>query len=165
MGFGTYMRWDGWLAAAAGAALCAFGIAAGHEPPLDAVFGGLIMLCGTGIFMVVRHGAPFRQPGSWFTAKPLATATDALPPCRPRRLVVWMLGETAAFGILAVGLSYLTGFWITYMDVGVWAMATGAIKIGPAATMIAANEAREGITYRVARRPLRGLVELTGDRD
>ena len=67
-----------------------------------------------------------------------------------------------AFTILTVGLSYLTNFWLTYVDFGVWAMAIGAIKIGPAATAIERNETRAGTTYRVARRPLRGLVELTG---
>lgn len=165
MYFGEYMRLDGWLAAATGAALCAFGLIEGHQPPADAAFGGVIMLVGTGVFMVIRHGAPFRRPGAWFTAKPIATATNALPPCRRRRIVAWMLGETAAFALMAVGLSYLTGFWLTYMDLGVWAIAIGAIKVGPATAIIAESEAHQGTTYRVARRPLRGLVRLTAVRD
>lgn len=41
--------------------------------------------------------------------------------------------------------------------------AVGAIKVGPAAAAISAHEQRRGATYRVARRPLRGTVELVRD--
>ena len=40
------------------------------------------MLAGTGVLMAVRHGAPFRRPGAWFTAKPLATARPTERPPR-----------------------------------------------------------------------------------
>lgn len=64
--------------------------------------------------------------------------------------------------MLTVGLSYLTSFWLTYVDFGVWAVAIGVVKIGPAAAAIEQQEARVGTSYRVARRPLHGLVEVTG---
>jgi hypothetical protein len=50
------------------------------------------------------------------------------------------------------------------MDFSVWAGAIGAIKVGPAAGAIAQHELRPRTTYRVARRPVRGLIRLTGSR-
>ena len=72
------------------------------------------------------------------------------------------MNGASAFTILTVGLSYLTSFWLTYVDFGIWAVAIGVIKAGPATAAIGQYEARAGTTYRVARRPLRGLVELAG---
>ena len=162
MSFRDYIRLDGWVAIGAGVGLCLFGLANGHQGAADAAFSGAIMLAGTGVFMMVRHRAPFRRPGAWFTAKPIAAAAADLTACRRRSLLVWLLAEMAAFAVLTVGLSYLSGFWLTYVDFGVWAVAIGVIKIGPASAAIAEHEARAGTTYRVARRPLRGLVQLTG---
>lgn len=119
------------------------------------------MLAGTGVFMMVRHRAPLRRPGTWFTAKPIAAALGDRAACSRRRLIAWLMSEMTAFTAITVGLSYLTGFWLTYVDFGVWAMAIGVIKIGPAAAAIGRHEALAGTSYRVARRPLRGLVELT----
>ncbi len=161
MSFHEYMRWDGWLAVVVGAGLYVFGLANGHQGAIDAAFSGAITFAGTGVFMAVRHRAPFCRPGAWFTARPLAEAT-AHRAARPRRsLLAGLLGETAAFTALTLGLSYLSAFWLTYMDAGVWMVAIGVVKIGPAATLVARHEARAGATYRVARRPLRGLVKLT----
>jgi len=74
------------------------------------------------------------------------------------------VGDAAALMGVAIGFSYLSGSWLTYMDMGVWALATGAIKVGPGATAIAQYEASAGTSYRVARRPVRGVVELTETR-
>ncbi|HEY5247946.1 MAG TPA: hypothetical protein VIJ15_05760 [Dermatophilaceae bacterium] len=52
---------------------------------------------------------------------------------------------------------------LTYMDFGVWAVTVGSIKFWPSAAVIARRELRTGATYRVTRRPLRGLVELAID--
>jgi hypothetical protein len=46
------------------------------------------------------------------------------------------------------------------MDFGVWAMAIGAIKTGPATRAIAQHETRCATVYGVARRPAIGLVRL-----
>ena len=73
------------------------------------------------------------------------------------------LTQTAAATAVVVGGSVLTGFWLTYMDFAVWAMAVGAIEVGPAAAAIAEHEACSGATYRVARRPIRGVVDLVHD--
>lgn len=69
----------------------------------------------------------------------------------------------SAFTIFTVGLSYLTGFWLTYMDFGVWAIAIGVIKVGPATAAIRRHEAQSATTYHVARRPARDRLELTVD--
>lgn len=37
-------------------------------------------------------------------------------------------------------LSHLTGYWLTYMDLGVWSVVTGLIKIGPATVLLATRE-------------------------
>lgn len=161
MSFRDYMRLDGEVAIAVGLALYAFGLFAGHQGAVDAVTSGIVMVVGTGVFMVVRHKVPFREPAAWFTSKPLASADGELAACPRRGLLARLLLDTVAFAVLTVGLSFLTGFWLTYMDFGVWAVAIGAIKVGPAATAIAQHEALSGTTYRVARRPLRGLVRLT----
>ncbi len=161
MTFRDYMRWDGCVAILLGAALCVFGVANGHQGAADAAFSGTIMLAGTGVFMMVRHRAPLRRPSTWFTAKPIAAALDDRAACSRRTLIARLLSEMTAFTILTIGLSYLTNFWLTYVDFGVWAVAIGVIKIGPAAAAIGQHEARAGTSYRVARRPLRGLVELS----
>ncbi|HET8758485.1 MAG TPA: hypothetical protein VFM58_20865 [Solirubrobacteraceae bacterium] len=162
MSFREYMRWEGYVAVLVGGALCVFGLANGHQGAADAAVSGTMMLAGTGVFMMVRHRAPFRRPGTWFTAKPMAAAIHDRAPCSRRSLLAWLLAEVTAFTILTVGLSYLTSFWLTYVDFGIWAVAIGVIKIGPATAAIGQYEARAGTTYRVARRPLRGLVELAG---
>jgi hypothetical protein len=160
MSFRAYMRCEGWVAIAVGASLYAFGLVEGHQGPADAVLSGVMMIAGTGIFMVARHGVPFREPAAWFTYKPLASAAQNAATWPRRSLLIWLLGETAAFAVLTVALSFLTGFWLTFMDFGVWAMAIGGIKVGPAAAAIAQHEACNGVSYHVARRRVRGLVEL-----
>jgi hypothetical protein len=154
------MRWDGWVAIAIGAGLCGHGFAQEAQGPADAVVSGVMMLAGTGAFMAVRHGASFREPGAWFTSRPIALAESDLLPCSRRSLVAWMLGETAVMAVVTVGLSIVTRQWLTYADFGVWAIAIGAIKAGPAATAIRRHEADSGTTYRVARRPFRGPVDI-----
>jgi hypothetical protein len=161
MSFREYMRWDGAAAIVAGFALYVFGLVHGDQGPLDAAVSGALTLAGTGAFMAVRHRTPFRRPGAWFTAKPLAGATADRAPVSRRSLVAPLLAGAAVSAALTLALSFLTGFWLTYMDAGAWAIAIGAIRIGPAATAIAQHEARTGATLRVARRPLGGLVELT----
>jgi hypothetical protein len=163
MTFLEYMRWDGFVALASGAALLAMGLAEGAQGPVDAVSSGIMMLIGTSVFVVVRHRVPFRSPGAWFTATPLAGAGDGRAPSSRGHVMLRLLGETMLLGAVAVGLSKLTNSWLTYMDCGVWAMAIGVIKIGPAATAIARHEASTGTSYRVARRRVRGLVELTAE--
>ena len=163
MSFRAYMRLDGWVAIAAGTSLCVLGLSQGHEAAGDAAAGGAIMLLGTGLFMVVWRRVPLRRPGGWFTAKPLARAGAGEVACSRRRLVHGVGAQALAFGGTAVGLSYITGFWLTYMDMGVWAVAIGIVKAGPATAAIARREARSGVTYRVARRPLRGRVKVTGE--
>jgi hypothetical protein len=117
-------------------------------------------IAGTGIYVVVRHGVPFREPAAWFTSRPLASAAQRAATWPRRSLLIWLVGETAAFAVLTAALSFLTGFWLTYMDFGVWAIAIGGIKVGPAAAAIAQHQASDGVRYRVARRPVRGLVQL-----
>lgn len=163
MTFREYLRWEGWVAVVVGASLYAFGLASGHQGPVEAALSGGVITVGTGVFMVVRHGVPFRIPGAWFTSKPLASVMQDVAPCRRSSLLLSLLGEMAVATAATVGLSFLTGFWLTYRDFGVWAVVIGTIKIGPASTAIARHEARSGTTYRVAGRPLRGLVRLVGD--
>ncbi len=160
MSFRAYLRWDGSLAIAVGIALLALGLANHHQGPLDATLSGLLSVAGTGIFMAVRHRAPLRRPGAWFTAKSLASAAPDGPARRRRSLLVVTLAETAASAAMTVGLSHLTHFWLTYTDFGVWALMIGVIKIGPSVAVITRYEARSGVTYRVARRPVTGAVEL-----
>ncbi len=161
MTFRQYMRWDGYVALASGAALLAIGLAEGAQGAVDAVSSGVMMVAGTSVFMVLRHRVPFRSPGAWFTSRPLASAGDASAPPDRGRVMLRLLGEAVLIGAVAVALSKLTNSWLTYMDCGVWAMAIGAIKVGPATAAIARHEARTGTSYRVARRRMRGLVELT----
>lgn len=148
---------------AAGMSLFGFGVLEGHQGPFDAVLSGLVMIAGTGVFMVVRQKLPFRKLGLWYTAIPLASAEEGLAPCRSRWLIVRLAAGMVGFSVLAVGLSFLTGFWLTYMDLGVWAITIGAVKAGPGAAAIAASEASSGTRYRVVRRRLRGQVTLTAD--
>jgi hypothetical protein len=161
LSFRAYMRLDGWVAIAAGALLCVLGLSQGRQAAGDAVGGGMLMILGTGAFMVVWHRVPFRRPGGWFTVKPLARAGADETACSRRRLMLGVAAKAIAFGGMAVGLSYLTQFWLTYVDVGVWAVAIGIIKIGPATAAITRHESQSGVTYRVVRRPLRGLVKVT----
>lgn len=160
MSFRGYLQWNGWVAIVVGAGLFAVGLVEGREGLADSVMSGAIMVAGTGVFMRVRHRVPFRQPRAWFTTPPLAAAAHDLPVCSHRRLVLLLFAQTAAATLVVVGGSVLTGFWLTYMDFAVWAMAVGVIKVGPAAAAIAEHEARCGATYRVARRPIRGVVGL-----
>jgi hypothetical protein len=161
MSFRDYLRWEGAIAIVGGASLFLFGLRAGHQGALDAAFSGIVMLAGTSVFMLVRHSAPLREPGTWFTAKPLATANGALAACPRGRLLLALALETVIGVVAVVALSYATRFWLTYMDCGVWAIAIGAIKAGPAAGAVERHERRAGRNYQVARRPVRGLVELT----
>lgn len=160
MSFRTYLRWDGWVAIVVGWSLCVLGLLEGHhQGPVDAVLSRIVMIAGTGIFIVARHGATSREPGSWFTATPLAglrptPGVNSSPPGRHGR----RRGRPA--GAASVAVSFLSGFWLTCADFGVWAVAIGSIKIGPATAAIARHEARSGATYLVARRPRRGLVTL-----
>jgi hypothetical protein len=158
--FRGYLLWDGWVAIVVGTGLFALGLVEGRQGLADAAVSGAILIAGTGVFMRVRHRVPFREPRAWFTAPPLAAAGHDLPICSHRRLLLVLLAQTAAATLVVVGGSLLTGFWLTYMDFAVWAMAVGAIKVGPAAAAIAEHEARHGTSYRVARRPIRGVVAL-----
>jgi hypothetical protein len=159
--FRRYLYWEGALAMALGAAMLVFGLSKGHETPGDAVIGGCIMVAGTGLFMTVRHKVRFAEPAAWFTSKPMAGARDLAQLCSRRRLWMTAGADSIGFAAAAVGLSYLTGFWLTYMDMGVWALVIGAVKLGPSQAAIADREHRLGVTYSVARRPVRGLVELS----
>lgn len=143
MSFREYMRLDGWITGVLGVCLFVFGLVSGHHGPVDAALSGVVMIGGTGVFMRVRHKVPFRDPRSTLVAR--------------------LLVNTAAAAVVVVGLSFLTGFWLTYMDFAVWALAIGVIKLGPSAAAIDEQAVRVGTTYRVARRPLRGLVQLTED--
>ena len=158
------MRWEGWVAISVGTSLYLFGLLSGHQEALDAVLSGVVMVAGTGAYVMLRHRAPFRAPGEWFTSAPLLEAEPELDACSRGRLLARLLAETEASMVFVVGLSFLTGFWLTYMDFAVWAVTVGVIKIGPAGRVITTHETRNGKTYRVARRPLRGLVALTEER-
>lgn len=161
MRFAVYMRWEGWATVIAGGVMSGLGFLQGRQAPADAAIGGAMMLAGTGAFMAVRHRVPFRSAGSWFTSVPIGAAACAhAEPCRRRLLIMAVFAEAIAMIVGAVGLSYATGFWLTYMDCGVWAIAIGVIKIGPATSTIAEHEARCATSYLVARRRVRGLVEL-----
>ena len=163
MSFGEYLRWDGVVAVVVGASLVAVGLADGHQGLADAVMSGAMMVAGTGAFLAIRHGAPLRDVGAWFTCRPLAAASSGLAACPRPRLVANLVGEAAAMAAVTVGLSVLSGYWLTYVDFGVWAIAIGAIKLGPGSAAIAEQETRTGATYRVARRPVRGVVVLVAE--
>ena len=113
--------------------------------------------------MHFRHDVPLLRPGAWFTSDPLAASINGLPARRRRGLVVAMIAQTAAGAAMVLGLSVPTGLWLTYMDFGVWAVAIGAIKAGPAAAAVARREASSAATFRVVRRSVRGRVVLTDD--
>jgi hypothetical protein len=157
------MRLDGYVLVSVGACLCAVGLVAGHQGAADATFSGCIMIAGTGLFMLIRHRAPFRDPGAWFTSKPLAHAAAGRAQCSRSWLIGGVLAETGLLSVMAVGLSYLSGFWLTYVDMGVWALGVGAIKAGPGSMAISRKEVSSGTRYLVSRRPVRGLVELTAE--
>ena len=161
MRFDEYLRWDGGLAMVTGVALFGLGLLNRHQGAPDAVFSGGMMVAGTGLFMLVRHRTGLRAVGGWYTQRPLGTAREQLPADARWHLVVRLVAGTVAAAALVFGLSVLTGFWLTYMDFGVWAVAVGAIKVGPGTAAIARREHLDGRTYRVARRSLRGAVLLT----
>lgn len=161
MAFRDYLRWDGLLAVTVGATLCAFGLAAGHQGPVDAAISGLILIAGTAVYMRLRHGASVRRPTTWYTSAPLAAAAGWAPPLRASRALLILVADIVFLAAVAVGLSYLTGFWLTYVDLGVWAVFVGVVKAGPASAAIRVREASDGHVYRLARRPIRGLVSLT----
>jgi hypothetical protein len=160
MSFREYLRWEGGLAVAIGVALCVYGWRAGHQGAADAAISGAIMLTGTGVFMAVRHKVPFRAPGGWFTAKPLAAAATQATGSTRRRLMAALVAEIVVITGVTVALSVLTRFWLTYVDFGVWLVAVGVLKAWPSVARVAREEAGSGATYLVARRPIRGLVEL-----
>ncbi|WP_147332076.1 hypothetical protein [Geodermatophilus marinus] len=161
MSFREYLRWEGGLAVVIGVTLCAYGWHARHQGAADAAISGAIMLTGTGVFLALRHKVPFRAPGGWFTATPLAAAGEAHATASTRRhLMAALVAEIAVITAVTVALSVLTRFWLTYVDFGVWLVAVGVLKAGPAVARVARDEARSGATYCVARRPIRGLVEL-----
>ncbi len=163
MSFRAYLRWEGALAVVVGVTLCAFGWHAGHQSIGDSAMSGLLMLTGTGVFLALRHRVRFRAPGDWFTARPLAVPA-LTPPCSRPRLFLALIGELSALTAATVGLSILTGYWLTYVDFGVWLIAIGVIKIGPAVGAVERHEASSGSTLRVARRRVRGFVEVTAHR-
>jgi hypothetical protein len=160
MSFREYLRWEGGLAVVIGLSLCAYGWHAGHQGAADAAISGAMMLTGTGVFLALRHKVPFRAPGGWFTAKPLAAAATQATGCPRRRLMAALVAEIAVITAVTVALSVLTRFWLTYADFGVWLVAVGVLKAGPSVARVTREEARSGATYLVARRPIRGLVEL-----
>jgi hypothetical protein len=161
LSFGEYMRWEGCAAIVVGAAMIVLGAFEGHEGAVDTASSGAIMVAGTGLFMRFRHRVTFLAAGAWFTTTPMATAAPGAAICPRRVLLVALIGEATAMAVIAVGLSILSGSWLTYMDCGVWAVVVGAIKLGPARSVIARDEGRHGVTYLVARRRVRGLVELS----
>ncbi len=161
MSFREYLHWEGGLAITVGIGLYVFGLADGHQGPIDAVFSGAVTVAGTGLFMRILHRAPFRRPSEWFTAKPVAAVAPDRTVLQRGSLLAWLLLEAVGFAAFALGLSFLTGFRMTYMDAGVWAVAIGIIKIGPATAALAQHEARADTTYLVTRRKRLGLVGLT----
>lgn len=161
MSFREYLRWEGALAIIVGTGLYLFGLADGHQGPIDAVSSGAVTVAGTGLFMRILHRAPLRRPSQWFTAKPVAAASPARTGLQRGNLLARLLLEAVGFVAFALGLSYLTGYQMTYMDAGVWAIAIGIIKIGPAAAALAQHETRADTTYIVSRRKRLGLVGLT----
>jgi hypothetical protein len=161
MSFREYLRWDGGVGIVIGAALLAFGLRSGHQSAVDAVIGGMILIAGTGVFMRLRHNVPLRRPGTWFTSAPLARAEPDGPSSARPLVLARLVAEAVLLAVTVVGLSYLTGYWLTYMDMGVWAVAIGAIKIGPARTAVAEHEERLRRSWRIAGPPLRRVVVLT----
>jgi hypothetical protein len=160
MSFREYLRWEGGLAVVIGVSLCVYGWHAGHQGAADAMISGAMMLTGTGLFMSLRHKVPVRAPGGWFTAKPLAAAAAQATGCTRLHLMAALVAEIAVITAVTVALSVLTRFWLTYVDFGVWLVAVGLLKAGPSVARVTREEAKSGATYLVARRPIRGLIEL-----
>lgn len=161
MSFREYLRWEGGLAILGGTGLCLVGLAAGHQGPGSTVLSGSMMIAGTGVYMWIVHRASLRRPGEWFTAGPVAAASSGRGALPRGNLLGWVFAEAVGFAGLALGLSFLTGFWMTYADAGVWAAAIGFIKVGPASAALARHEAHADTTYLVNRRRRMGLVGLT----
>ena len=161
MSFREYLRWEGALATIVGIGLYMFGLANGHQGATDAVLSGAVTVAGTGLFMRILHRAPFHRPGEWFTARPVATASPDQASLKRSSLLAGLLLGAVGFAAFALGLSFLTGFRLTYMDAGVWAIAIGTIKAGPATAALAQHETRADTTYLVTRRKRLGLVGLT----
>lgn len=130
--------------------------------PLAKPVGGLILTVATGVYMKLRYGARFRE-SSWFITEPVARAGCDLPAGTRRRLLSQIVSEWLGVVLLAIGLSYLSGFWLTYVDIGIWALAIGAIKVGPATAAVDRSEATGGHCYRVSARRLRGTVQLSSE--
>lgn len=162
MNFRTYLRYDGLACVIVGASLYALGTVQGHQGHLDALIGGLVTLILTSAFMKVRRGVALRDLGGWFTSEALAARSGATAGSCARQSNL-ALRVTAAILVLAastLALSHLTGYWMTYMDLAVWILATGLIKLGPAVATVLAHETASRSTLQVVARPLRGPVSL-----
>lgn len=161
--FGSYLRLDGLAGITVGAALFALGTVQGRQGHLDALIGGVVMLAMTGASMKLRRGVALGDLGGWFTARPLsAAAGDAGDghPGRRRNLLIRAIAGTLGLAALTLLLSHLTGYWLTYMDLGVWLVVTGLIKVGPAVGVVAAHESATQCTYWVSKKTLRGQLAL-----
>ena len=162
MNFRTYLRYDGLTCVIVGASLYTLGTVRGHQGHLDALIGGLLTLVLTAAFMRVGRGVALRDLGGWFTSEALAARPGATTgPCARQsnlalRVTVAILVPAAS----ALALSHLTGYWMTYMDLAVWIVATGLIKLGPAVATVVAHETASRSTLQVVARPLRGPVSL-----
>lgn len=162
MNFRTYLRYDGLTCVIVGASLYTLGTVQGHQGHLDALIGGLVTLVMTAAFMRVRRGVALRDLGGWFTSEALAARPGA-PAGSPAPRSNLALRVPLAILVLAastLALSHLTGHWMTYMDLAVWIVATGLIKIGPAVAAVMAHETASRSTLQVVARPLRGPVSL-----
>ncbi len=162
MTFRTYLRYDGLACVIVGASLYALGTVQGRQGHLDALVGGLVMLMMTAVFMRLRRGVALRDLGGWFTSEALAArpGASADSPARQSNLALRVTVAILALAASTLALSHLTGYWLTYMDLGVWSVATGLIKLGPAVAAVAVHEAASRSTLQVVARPLRGPVSL-----
>lgn len=162
MNFRSYLRYDGLACVIVGVSLYAMGTGQGLQGHLDALIGGLVTLMMTAAFMRVRRGVALRDLGGWFTSEALAAQPGATSgsPAQQSNLVLRVTVSILALAASALALSHLTGHWMTYMDLAVWIVATGLIKLGPATAAVVAHETASRSTLQVVARPLRGPVSL-----
>jgi hypothetical protein len=128
-------------------------------------WAGLLFVPGTLLLIggkAARRGTPLGAPGRWLTDRPLRAARegrDVLPAALLRRQI---LGETSAF-IVGAGawIVLVGGIGLVFFGGGLALVAYGALQLFWAAPRIVDVETRRRVRFRIHRRSLLGVPELT----
>jgi hypothetical protein len=163
-----YLRLEGLCSLVLGIAL-ALVAAPGLVVSYPAAWAGPLFVPGVllalGLWGRARHGAALGRPGEWLTTRPLARARRGRPilPARPvrRRL----LAETAAWiGAVTLWVVLARSSGLLVFGTGLASTAYGAVQLVLARAHVADEEALQGVTYYLSRRPGLGTPDLTAVR-